>query len=93
MLRRNDYRLQPLYFSVFILDRNLTFAVGTKIVEFTRLSHLGKFTRKFMRKRNGKRHIFLGFVGGVTEHHTLIARAESIGDVARFAMFNGVIHA
>ncbi|CDE22243.1 putative uncharacterized protein PY07799 [Acidiphilium sp. CAG:727] len=40
-----------------------------------------------------KRHILFGFVGRVTEHHTLIARAESVGFVAAFAVFYGIVDA
>ena len=91
VLRGNDDRLHPLHFAVFVFNRNLTFSVGTKIRQQTALSHFGEFSREFMRKRESHGHIFFRFVRGVTEHHSLIARAEPIGFVAGFSVFERII--
>ena len=53
--------------------------------------HFGEFSREFMRKRKRHWHIFFRFVRGVTEHHSLIARAEPIGFVAGFSVFERII--
>ena len=47
-----------------------------------------------MRKRDRKRHKLVRFAAGVSEHHTLIARAHRIGYIAlTFARFESLVYA
>ena len=93
MLSGNDYGVNPLHLSVLVFDGYLTFSVRTKIGEKPRFSYFRELSREFMRKHDRHRHIFFRFVCGITEHHALIARAESIRFVAAFSVFDGIVHA
>ena len=79
MLGRNDDSLQTDRLIVLIIFHgNLALAVRTEVGKSTVLAHLGQLLRQLMCQRNSIRHVLLGFVGRITEHHALIARADGL---------------
>ena len=72
---------------------HLSFTVGTKVRQHAVLSHLGKTRGKPMGKRYRKRHKLLRLVAGISEHHTLIARAYGIVPVSAALSLYGRVHA
>ena len=63
-------------FVVFIFHRHLGFTIRTQVWQDALLAHLGQPTGQLMSQGNGQRHVFRGLVGGVSEHHTLVAGAD-----------------
>ena len=78
MLRRNDDRVDAVRHAVAVFDRHLRFSVGTKIGKRSVLAYRRETAGKLVGKRNGKRHKLGRFVAGITEHHTLVARADVV---------------
>ena len=60
-----------------ILYGNLALAVRTEIVEHTVLAYLGQTLCQLVRQRDRHRHKLLGLIARITEHHALIACADS----------------
>jgi hypothetical protein len=61
-----------------VLDGNLRLAVGAKVAHLAGLSYFGQLLREFMGERDGCRHQLGGFVGGVAEHHALVAGTAGV---------------
>ena len=93
VLGRNDYGVDPLHLSVFVFHGHLALPVGTEIIENALFPHFGQPSCEFMGKRDRHRHIFFRFVTGITEHHSLVARAEPVGFVSRDPVFHRIVHA
>ena len=86
---------------IFIFDRDLGLAVGPKpcdlLMAIVPLSHGGQPLRDAVRQDDRQRHAFRGLVGGVSEHHALVARAlllvalgiDAHGDVGRLPVDRG----
>ena len=89
----NDYRFHARDLVVVVLDGDLRFAVGTEIIEYPLFPYVRKLLAKLMRKIERHRKITLRFVGGVSEHHSLIARAYLVVFGAAYAVFDTVVHA
>ena len=87
VLAADDHGVNARGLAVFVvLDRDLTLAVGTQIRQLAVLAHFGQLAAELVGQRDGSRHQFGGLVGGVAEHHALVASATSIHalrDVAR----------
>ena len=69
-----------------VLHRHLALAVGTQVGQFAALAHRGQLAAELVRQRDGRGHQLRRLVGGVAEHHALIAGAagvNTLGDVAR----------
>ena len=64
--------------AVLVADADLGLAIGTQVVERAGLANRRELLREPVRKRDRQRHQCLRLVGGVAEHHSLIAGA---GDV------------
>ena len=64
--------------AVLVADGDLRLAVGAQVGQHLALAHLGEPLGELVRERDRQRHQLLGLVGGVAEHHPLVARA---GDV------------
>ena len=59
---------------VVILDGDLTLGVGTEVGHFLALAtDVGKHHQELVGEVEGQRHIVFGLVGGIAEHHTLVA--------------------
>ena len=68
--------------AIFVAHGDLGFAVGAQVGEGAVVAHgcqaLGQAARQVV--RHG--HEGLGFVGGITEHHALVAGADQVDRVA-----------
>jgi hypothetical protein len=82
VLRREHYRLDGDRLVVFVTQGDLTLGVRTQPGEFALLAHLGLPLDEPMRERDRRRHQYIRFVGGETEHEALIARALFAGILA-----------
>ena len=94
VLRREHYRMQMHGLAVLIvLHRNLGFAVRTKIRECSVLANLGKLLRKLVGKADGIRHQLRGLIGGIAEHHALIAGTdvELVRNAASFSAHSALV--
>ena len=79
MLRRQNNGVQPAGLSVFIiLHRYLRLSVRTQIAERAVFANLGQPSRQLMGKGDGIRHKLRRFVGGIAEHHSLVAGADRV---------------
>ena len=68
-----------------VLDRDLALAVGAQIRQLAGLAHRGELAGELVGQRDGSRHQLGGLVGGVAEHHALVAGAagvDALRDVA-----------
>ena len=87
VLRRNHHRVDADRLAVLVVfHRHLALAVRPQVGHLTVLANLGQTPRQLVRKRDRGRHQLFGLVGGVAEHHALVARAAGVhahGDVAR----------
>ena len=61
-----------------ILDRDLALAVGAKVGHLAGLADLTELERQLVRERDGRGHQLGGLIGGVAEHHALVAGAAGI---------------
>ena len=69
-----------------VLHRDLALAVGTQVGELAVLANDGELTGELVGQRDGRGHQLRGFVGGIAEHHALVAGAagvNALGNVAR----------
>ena len=79
MLRRQNNGVQPAGLSVFIiLHRYLRLPVRAQITKRAVFTDLGQPPRQLMGKGDGIRHKLRRFVGGVSEHHSLVAGADRV---------------
>src|SRR5207302_4134204 len=72
-----------------VFDCDLGFAVWAKIVELSALADLRKTLGELVRESDRRRHQLFVLVGGVTEHHALVAGAagvNTLGNVRRLRM-------
>src|SRR6516225_6603485 len=87
MLRRDDHGVHtPRLVVGPVFHGHLRFAVRAQIRKRPVLADFGKALGKLVGEVDGGGHVILGFVGGVAEHHALIAGAARIhahSDVAR----------
>ncbi len=75
-----------------VLDGDLALAVGTQVRELAGLSYFRQFLGQFMSQRDGCGHQLGGLVGGVAEHHALVAGAAGVNalrDVGGLAVDGG----
>ena len=70
---RDQHRLEPDRFVVFVIEGDLCLAVGAKIGHRARSAHFGQALSHSMGQVNGQRHEHIGLATGVTKHHSLIA--------------------
>ena len=57
---------------------NLGLTVRTKVWKSSVFTDLGQLTGQLVCQGDWLWHVFFGFVGGVTEHHTLVAGTDSV---------------
>jgi hypothetical protein len=75
-----------------VLDRDLALAVGAQVGQLAGLAHLGELAGELVGQRDGRGHQLGGLVGGVAEHHALVAGAagvNALGDVAGLLVDGG----
>ena len=75
-----------------VLDRDLALAVGAQVGQLAALADRGQLAAELVGQRDGGGHQLGGFVGGVAEHHALVAGAagvNALGDVARLLVDGG----
>ena len=68
-----------------VLDRDLALAVGAQVGQLAALAHFGQLAAELVGQRDGRGHQLGGLVGGVAEHHALVAGAagvHALGNVA-----------
>src|ERR1700722_2885460 len=86
MLGRDDHGVDAGRLVILVIfDRDLTLAVGAQVGELAGFAHGGKLPGEFVGQRDRGGLQFGGFVGGIAEHHSLVACAagvNSLGDVA-----------
>ena len=89
-----NHRVYPAGLAVRISHGDLRLAVRAQVGQNALLAHISEPLRELVGQRYGKRHKFGGFGAGITEHHTLIARAR-LAVFIRFPLlfFKGRIHA
>ncbi len=78
VLRGDQQLLDPDRPAVDVAHRDLRLAVRAQVVEVAGLAHVGQALGELVRQRDRQRHQLLGLVGGVPEHHPLVARARNI---------------
>ena len=93
VLARNNYRVYALGNAAFILHSNLRLSVGAEVGQKPALSHVGKALCQPVCKVCGERHKFGRLVAGVAEHHSLVARAYKVVQVAAAAVFHRAVNA
>src|SRR5205814_95389 len=75
-----------------VLHGDLRFTVRTQVRQRAVLANFGKFAAEFVGQRNRCGHQFGSFVGGIAEHHALVAGAAGVhahGDIARLLVDAG----
>ena len=75
-----------------VLDGDLGLAVGTEVGELAVLANLGELVGELVGERDGGGHQLGGLVGGVAEHHALVAGAsgvDALRDVGGLAVDGG----
>ena len=75
-----------------VLHRDLALAVGAEIGHLAGLAHFGQAAGQLVGQGDRSRHQFGGFVGGIAEHHALVAGAagvHALGDVAGLLVDGG----
>ena len=86
VLGGDDDRIDAHRLAVLVvLHRHLALAVGPQVGQLAVLANFGQPPRQLVRQRDGSRHQLFGLVGGVAEHHALVAGAAGVhahGDVA-----------
>jgi len=87
VLRRDNHRVDANRLLAIVFDGDLALAIGTKPVDFTLLASFRQAIEDAVRQSNREWHELWGFVGGKTEHQTLVASADI------FASVSVVIHA
>ena len=79
MLGGDDNRLETDRLVVLIvLDGDLRLAVSAEIRKRAVLAHLGQSAGQLVCEVDGIRHVFRRLVGGIAEHHALIAGADCL---------------
>ncbi len=86
VLRRDEHALdldRPLVAVLvdLVAHRHLRLAVGPQVRQHVRLAHLREALRDPVRELDRQRHQLIGLVGGVAEHHPLVARADLVDRV------------
>ena len=64
--------------AVLVADRHLRLAVGAQVRQHLALAHLRQALGELVRERDRQRHQLVGLVGGVAEHHALVAGARHV---------------
>ena len=86
VLGGDDHGVDAGRLAVFVvLDGDLALAVGTEVGELAVLADFGEPAGELVGQRDGRRHQLGGLVGGIAEHHALVAGAAGVhaqGDVA-----------
>lgn len=90
MLCRDDNGVHPHRRTVPVFHRHLRFSVRSKIGQQSAPAHFRKAPGQIVGKVDGQGHEILGFIGGIAEHHALIARAVAKGTPD--LCFEGSIH-
>ena len=75
-----------------VLDRDLALAVGAQIGQLAGLSHDCQLAAELVGQRDGGGHQLGSLVGGIAEHHALVAGAagvNALGDVAGLLVDGG----
>ena len=72
---------------IAVANRHLGLAVGAQVGDDLPLAHLRQALGELVRERDRQRHQLLGLVGGVAEHHPLVAGA---GDV-ELVLVGGIV--
>jgi hypothetical protein len=62
-----------------VLDRDLALPVRAQVRQRPIPAHLGQAPRDTVREHDRHRHQLVRFVGGISEHHSLVACAQLIG--------------
>ena len=77
VLGRNNYRVNGLRnIAVAVANRYLTLGVGPQVLHhLALLADGGQFAKQQVAEFQGKRHVGIGFVGGVAKHNALVASA------------------
>src|SRR5712692_10961579 len=75
VLGRQYYRVAATAFALFITNSDLRFRVRTQPRQASAAAHLRLALHQLMRIHDRHRHQYLGFIGSITEHQPLIARA------------------
>src|ERR1035437_5681533 len=68
-----------------VLHRDLALAVGAQVGQLAALADRGQLAEKLVGQRNRSGHQLGGFVGGVAEHHALIAGAAGVNALRNVA--------
>ena len=68
-----------------VLHRDLALAVGAQVGQLAALADRGQLAAKLVGQRNRSGHQLGGFVGGVAEHHALIAGAAGVNALRNVA--------
>ena len=93
MLGGNDNGIDPDWILILVIfHRHLALAIRPKISELSALAHLSQFPAELVGQGDRRRHQFFGFVGGVAEHHALVAGSAGVhahGYVARLLVDAG----
>ena len=77
--------------SVLIANGHLGLAVGTQVGDDLSLADLRQALGELVRERDRQRHQLLRLVGGVAEHHPLVARARDVQLVLVGGIVTGLI--
>ena len=90
MLSGDDDCVHAHRLVVFVIfNGDLGFAIGPEVIELAGLANFGEAAGELMRQQYGRGHELFVFIGGIAEHHALIAGAAGIythGDVGRLRM-------
>ena len=90
MLGGDDNCVHAYRLMVFVIfNCDLGFAIGPEVIELAGLANFGEAAGELMRQQYGRGHELFVFIGGVAEHHALIAGAAGIhthSDVGRLRM-------
>ena len=77
--------------AVLVAHADLGLAVGTQVVQRAVLAHLGQPLREPVGERDRQRHQLRRLVGGVAEHHSLVAGAGDVELVAVGGVLPGLV--
>ena len=91
MLMTDDDRIDSDGLVSLVLNRHLTFCVGTKPANRLVFPQPGSAAQQFVRVHNRRGHQFGSFVAGKAEHHALIARALQAFEFRKPAPLNALV--
>ena len=93
MLGRNNDSIYTNRFAVIIFNGNLSFAVRTQVRQHAFLTNLGQLQSQLVSQICRHRHVAFGFVGCITEHHTLVAGTGFFLSSLAFLSFQRFVNA